>query len=220
MKKLIILLVAFSACANFMYAQNDNAGNKTDYREKLLFGFKAGANYANVYDTKGEDFRADPKFGLAFGAFVAIPIGEYIGIQPEILFSQKGFKGTGAIQTSKYALARTSTYIDVPVLFAFKPSEFITVVAGPEYSFLLEQKDVFSNNSNVSYQQTTSFAGDDVRKSVFGLTGGADITAKHLVFGTRIGWDLLDNRADQSSTTPRYKNLWFQGTLGYRFYAD
>ena len=220
MKKLIIVLIAFSGFANLTYAQKDAQVNKTDYREKLLFGLKAGANYANVYDTKGEDFRADPKFGWAFGLFTAIPIGEYMGIQPEILFSQKGFTGSGSVQTSKYILSRTTSYIDVPILFAFKPSEFFTIVAGPQYSFLLEQKDVFSNDSNVSYQQTTSFAGDDIRKSVFGLTGGIDITAKHLVFGTRIGWDLLDNRADQSSTTPRYKNLWFQGTIGYRFYTD
>ena len=61
-------------------------------QNKVAFGMKAGANYSNVYDSKGEDFNADPKFGLAAGAFLSIPFGQYIGIQPEILFSQKGFK--------------------------------------------------------------------------------------------------------------------------------
>ena len=66
-----------------------------DNREKLSFGIKAGANYSNVYDSEGEDFVADAKFGLAVGGFVSIPLGKFIGVQPEILFSQKGFKSSG-----------------------------------------------------------------------------------------------------------------------------
>jgi hypothetical protein len=48
-----------------------------------------------VYDSQGEEFDADSKFGLAAGAFLQIPFGKYLGIQPEVLFSQKGFKRTG-----------------------------------------------------------------------------------------------------------------------------
>ncbi|WP_255702558.1 outer membrane beta-barrel protein [Fulvivirga ulvae] len=68
-----------------------------DTRGRFQFGLKAGINYSNVYDTKGEKFVADPKFGIAMGVFLAIPVGETIGIQPEVQFSQKGFKATGMI---------------------------------------------------------------------------------------------------------------------------
>ena len=122
MKKIILMIVVVTFMANYSSAQNN-----TDFRTKLRFGLKAGANYSNVYDTKGDAFHADARFGLAAGAFAAIPINKYIGIQPEILFSQKGFQGSGIILGSTYDFKRTLNFIDVPILFALKPSEFITI---------------------------------------------------------------------------------------------
>jgi hypothetical protein len=52
------------------------------------------------------------------------------------------------------------------------------------------------------------------------LTGGFDITMKHIVLSARAGWDLQENHSDGTSSTPRYKNVWYQGTIGYRFYRN
>src|SRR4051812_25034083 len=98
MKKTILAFIALTTVAF-----NSNAQQKiTDSREELQFGIKAGFNYSNVYDTKGDQFNADPKFGLATGAFLAIPIGKYFGIQPELLFSQKGFRASGSTLGNSY----------------------------------------------------------------------------------------------------------------------
>jgi hypothetical protein len=114
MKKIAII---FSACS--MLALNIQAqGSDKDFTEELSFGLKAGLNSSNVYDSKGEDFRADSKLGLAAGVFFAIPLGKYMGIQPEILFSQKGFQASGTILGSPYKFTRTTNFIDIPVLFA------------------------------------------------------------------------------------------------------
>lgn len=191
--------------------------NITDVRAKLMFGLKAGVNYSNVYDTQGEAFRANPKLGFAGGAFLAIPLGTYFGIQPEVLYSQKGFQATGNILGSSYNLTRTSSYVDFPLLFAFKPSEFITILAGPQYSYLVKQKDEFKNEST-SIAQETEFGNENVRKNTLCFTGGLDLTMKHIVLGARAGWDVQNNNGDGSSTTPRYKNMWYQATIGYRFY--
>ena len=212
MEKQILIIAAVTAIANISSAQE----NTTDLRSKLKFGLKIGTNYSNVYDAKGEEFHADPRFGLAAGAFVAIPIGTYMGIQPEILFSQKGFKATGKILESTYKFTRTTSYIDVPVFFTLKPSEFLTVLAGPQYSYLVSQRDVFVNAST-SIEQEQEFVNDNVRKNTLCFTGGGDITLKHVVIGARVGWDLLKNNGDGTSTTPRYKNVWYQATIGYRF---
>lgn len=147
--------------------------NITDVRAKLMFGLKAGVNYSNVYDTQGEAFRANPKLGFAGGAFLAIPLGTYFGIQPEVLYSQKGFQATGNILGSSYNLTRTSSYVDFPLLFAFKPSEFITILAGPQYSYLVKQKDEFKNEST-SIAQETEFGNENVRKNTLCFTGGLD----------------------------------------------
>jgi hypothetical protein len=212
MKKSVLLIMGLTLMAGTLSAQN----NETDLRERLMFGLKAGLNISNVYDTKGEDFEAESKTGLAIGGFVSIPFGKYIGVQPEILFSQKGFKGTGTLFGSPYNISRTINFIDVPLLFALKPSEFFTVVAGPQFSYLLSQKNEFKN-ATTSIAQEQEFENDDIRKNTLCFTGGVDLTLKHLVLGTRVGWDVQSNKGDGSSSTPRYRNVWYQGTIGYRF---
>ena len=215
MKKIILTIAAVTSLIASSKAQD----NETDFREKFTFGLKAGINYSNVYDSQGEEFRADPKFGLAAGIFVAIPIGKYFGIQPEALISQKGFSATGRILGNTYKFTRTTTYLDVPLFFALKPSEFITILGGPQYSYLLKQSDVFANAST-SIAQETEFVNDNIRKNTFGLAVGVDINLKHIVLGARAGWDVTNNNGDGTSTTPRYKNAWYQATIGYRFYSN
>lgn len=213
MKKLVIIVAAITSLSISSNAQE----NQTDFRDKVTFGLKAGLNYSNVYDDQGDEFVASPKFGLAAGAFLALPIGKYFGIQPEVLISQKGFRATGVMLGNTYSFTRTTTYVDVPLLFAFKPSEFISLVAGPQYSYLVKQNDVFKN-STASTEQEKEFSNDNIRKNVLCVTGGIDINLKHIVLGARAGWDIQNNNGDGTSTTPRYKNVWYQGTIGYRFY--
>lgn len=213
MKKILITLSIFSTYLNIANAQD----NVTDFRENLTIGFKAGLNYSNVYDSQGEAFKTDPKFGLAAGAFIAIPFGRYLGLQPEILISQRGFHATGIILGDAYNFTRTTTYLDFPLLFSLKPSEFISLLAGPQYSYLIKQSDVFKN-ATTSIQQQTEFVNDNVRKNILCFTGGIDINLKHIVLGARAGWDFQNNNGDGTSVTPRYKNVWYQGTIGYRFY--
>lgn len=212
MKKLFLLALAVISMGNFINAQN----NETDYREDFKFGLKIGANYANIYDSHGEEFRADGKLGFATGAFLSIPISKYIGVQPEVLISQKGFKATGEFFGSSYELVRTTTYLDIPLFVSVKPSEFFTIMAGPEYSYLLKQKDTFTN-SLIDYEQEQEFTNDDIRKNTLSLIVGADINIKPIVIGLRAAWDLQENQGDGTSNTPRYKNVWYQMTFGYRF---
>jgi hypothetical protein len=212
MRKLILMALSIAITANVSMAQST-----TDTRDKLMLGLKAGGNYSNVYDSKSESFYADPKFGLAAGAFVAIPLGKYFGIQPEVLFSQKGFKSSMTTIFGTQKFTRTTDFIDMPLLFSLKPSEFFTLVAGPQYSFLMKQRDVFSSEaSSTGYDQ--NFDNSNIRRNLLCFTGGLDITLTHYAFGLRAGWDLQQNNGDGSTTEPRYKNMWYQATVGYRFF--
>jgi hypothetical protein len=211
MKTIAIVAALFMSYTSIGIAQ------EIDNREQLQLGVKVGLNYSNVYDAQGEKFNADPKLGFAAGVLLAIPIGKYLGIQPEILISQKGFQASGMILNSPYNFTRTTTYIDVPVLFAFKPTESVTILVGPQYSYLLKQNDVFTSTA-VSYDQEQQFKTDNVRKNIFGFAGGLDINLKHIVLGARVAWDVQNNNGDGTSATPRYKNVWYQATIGYKLY--
>ncbi|OFZ01240.1 MAG: hypothetical protein A3K10_03425 [Bacteroidetes bacterium RIFCSPLOWO2_12_FULL_31_6] len=188
----------------------------SENRDKLKIGIKGGLNYANVYDSEGEEFKADPKFGLALGAFLTIPIGTTIGIQPEVVFSQKGFSATGKILGLNYDFKRTTNYIDVPIFLALKPSEFFTILAGPQFSYLLSRKDVFAT-AITTIEQEQEFENDNIRKNTLGVSVGIDLNFSSLVLGARAAWDLQNNNGDGTSVTPRYKNQWIQATVGFRF---
>lgn len=209
---LILTIVAAVFLTNYISAQS----NTTDVRDKLHFGVKAGLNLSNVYDEEGNEFTADSKLGFAAGAFVSIPIGKIIGVQPEILYSQKGFKASTVIFGHTYEYKRTLSYIDIPLLFAVKPIESLTLLAGPQFSFLTKQKDTFTDGSTIAEQQT-AFENDNLRKNTLCFTGGLDFNMSNLVLGARAGWDLQRNEGDGTSTTPRYKNVWYQATIGFRF---
>jgi hypothetical protein len=212
MKKIILIISAFVLLSASVIAQETNNSSS----DKVRFGLKIGANLSNVYDSKGEEFKADSKMGFAGGAFVSIPIGNFLGIQPELLFSQKGFSATGSLLGSTYKFTRTTNYIDIPLLIAIRPVPQVTILAGPQFSYLMKQHDVFSAGSS-SVEQETVFQNDNIRKNTFCFTGGIDFNLKNIVIGTRAGWDLMNNNGDGTSTTPRYKNVWYQATLGIRF---
>lgn len=201
----------FLFLSGFANAQTD----AVDSRDKLTAGLKAGFNYSNVWDEKGDDFRADPLVGFAGGGFVSIPIGKYLGFQPELLLSQKGFKGEGTLLLSKYTLTRRTTFIDVPLLLQFKPIEYVSLFLGPQYSYLLRETNTYTYGPN-STEQQNEFENSNVRKNILGFVFGADINIKHFVLSGRYCYDLQTNNGDGSSNIPRYKNRWLQFTVGVR----
>ena len=184
-----------------------------------MFGFKLGENASKIFDPKGNAFNSSAKFGNMVGFFMALPIDENIGIEPEILFSQKGFQATGVIADNNYQLRRTIDFIDVPILFQFKLNPFLTICTGPQYSFLLHQHDHFSN-SNLSTEQLNTFENNSLNKNYLGYVIGFDLNFQHLVFGARSGWDITNNSNLNNATSPTYKNVWLQASLGYRFYKN
>ena len=210
----VIAMLTAAKAQETVDARNSNISD-TDTRSNIILGAKLGANLSNVYDSEGENFVADAKLGFVAGGFVTIPLGKLFAIQPEVLYSQKGFKGKGTLLGSDYSYTRTTDYLDVPLFVAFRPIEYLTILAGPQFSYLLSEKNEFSGAINQT--QEDAFNNDNIRKNTFCLIGGADVSFDKLVIGARAGWDLKTNNGDGTSSTPRYKNYWYQLTLGYKF---
>ena len=208
MKKITLIFAAIVLVNSFCNAQ--------DKRDNLHFGLKAGANLSNVYDAQGQNFVADSKYGLAAGVFLSIPLGKVFGIQPEVIYSEKGFKSTGTLLGSTYSLDRSTSFIDVPLLLAIKPISLITIVAGPQFSFLLKNNNSLSSSTGTVEQQKL-FETDNIRKNVLSFAVGTDVNLSNFVIGLRANYDTQNNNGDGTSSTPRYKNAWYQATLGIRF---
>lgn len=207
-KKVALLLSLFNAVLVFSQVVNDT-------RDKLKIGFKAGVNYSNVYDEQGQNFVANGKTGFAAGAFVAIPIGSFFGIQPEIMYSQKGYKATGTALGFIYDYTRTTSYLDIPLLLQIKPIPMVSIVAGPQFSYLLDTKNSFNGNTTTSSEATVNV--DNYKKNIFGFVTGADIEVDHFLVSARAGWDITKSDANGNSEAPRYKNQVLQLAIGYAF---
>ncbi|MGZ3883066.1 MAG: porin family protein [Bacteroidia bacterium] len=213
----LIIAGLLSLCLSTYSQDQTPVAHKRDSRSGLHLGLKFGLNHSDVYDSQGEGFAANPKYGFAGGAFLQIPIGRYLGIQPEVLLSQKGFSGSGRIAGVPYDLTRTSTFIDVPLLLTFKPVKWVYFVAGPQYSYLSNQFDVFKNGG-ATVTQEQNFSNDNIRKNVLGAVVGVDVNLGRMVLSGRYGWDMQTNNGNGTSSTPRYKNVYLQGTIGFRIF--
>jgi hypothetical protein len=77
--------------------------------QSVRFGLKAGASLTNI--TKTGDGAAN-KFGFNGGVLANFAVNDMFSIQPEVLYSNKGFKIKDTSSSQRFAL----NYIDVPVL--------------------------------------------------------------------------------------------------------
>lgn len=210
MKKFITSIVILTLIAG-------NAGAQDQSSEEVQFGIKAGANISNVYDKEGGEYTTKPRMGLALGAFFTIPLGSVLGIQPEIMYSQKGYQASGTISGSDYKFRHTSHFIDVPFFLMLKTGPVLTLLAGPQFSFLLKESDEFTNTTFSDPDiDEDDFANSSVRKNTLGLVIGGDLNFGSIVLGFRAGYDMVHNNGDGTQTAARYKNVYYQGTFGFR----
>jgi hypothetical protein len=209
-KKTALFLMLLTASISFGQEKDTS-----DKRDSFKFGVKAGVNFSNVYDEQGQDFVADGKTGFAAGGFLSIPIGKVIGFQPEVMYSQKGFKATGNLLGFGYNYTRTSSFLDIPLLLQVKPVKGFALVAGPQFSYLLDTKNEF--NGSTSTTQEDAINSQNYKKNIFGFVVGADVNFDQLVLSGRVGWDISQSDTDGNSSDPRYKNQVIQLTLGYTF---
>lgn len=109
------------------------------------FGVKIGLNLSSVYGNDPDEAFPDRELkpGFVAGAYMTYAFLPLLSVQPEVLFSMKGTKGSYPWQTSPPSMAYTETfnYIEVPVLLKvdlplgpavpFKTSVYV----GPDFAF-------------------------------------------------------------------------------------
>ncbi len=193
-------------------------GTITDSTRRCQLGAKIGSNYSGIFDKEGSMFGSEGKYGLAAGVYFRMPLGKYLGLQPEFLFSQKGFKATSQYGGDYFNLSRTVSYFDIPLFLSFQPGQRFTILAGPQYSILLHQRNQYtSNDFNVHQQELLGNVAS--RGNTICLVAGFDVNLGNAVIGARIGYDAFNNNSDGSSNTMEYKNAWIQATLGANLFS-
>ncbi|WP_139924672.1 porin family protein [Hymenobacter sp. DG01] len=127
------------------------AVSSSSYAQGVRLGLRAGANYSNLAGNIRNENTFNNKFGFLGGVMLNADVtGDgFFSIQPEILYSQKGFENKpteytntvlGVGYTEKREGKVNYNYLDVPVLLKVNAGGLI-VEAGPQYSYLLSAND-------------------------------------------------------------------------------
>jgi len=185
MKNLLFLTLVFSAVfLNSLIAQN------------IDFGLKSGMNISSF---TGGDADRNNLIGFHIGAIADIEISEKFYLQPELLYSTQGSEAKNEVKVKV-------DYLTVPLMAKYYVSEKISIEAGPQFAFLLNDKAEYVD-SDLPDEETDASSFD------FGLGAG-------------IGFDITENIFTQArynfgittvAENPDIKNSVFQISLGYKF---
>ncbi|WP_051718730.1 porin family protein [Hymenobacter sp. IS2118] len=105
--------------------------------QEIRFGLKGGVNYSSI--TGNNTAGVESKIGLQAGALANFALSDLISIQPEVLYSQKGYQAE-VNNDIKYKI----NYIDVPLLVKVNAGGLF-FEGGPQVGFLAGAKFSFGD---------------------------------------------------------------------------
>lgn len=111
---------------------------------QVQFGLKAGLNLASIKDVGLDNSKA--RIGYNAGGMLQWKFAEKFLLRPELLYSVKGYRSP-ASQTNDEATASLS-YVNLPILFGFRPTQNLSLLLGPELGFLTSAKSNFGGTSH------------------------------------------------------------------------
>ena len=118
---------------------------------QVTFGLKSGINIAT---TKGLIAFPKNKIGWYGGGFAIIPIHAKFFLQPELLYSSKGY---GVNQRNPYNAPNPNyrfNYICLPILAAYKIDKKTSLLFGPELGYLMVVREVFPDGDNLNVSKS------------------------------------------------------------------
>lgn len=209
-------LFAYLVIALLLGSQSVFADEPRQNEPSLYIGLKAGATLSNIADSKNDKFVSDPRLGYTLGAFVKIHLVDFIGLQPEVLFSQRVLRSSGSYTQIDFTYMRSVNFLDIPIFVTYTPKNHFTFLAGPQFSTIKHQHYKF-NNEFEDVNKEKVIKNTTIRKNTLGIAAGVDYNVSNIIVGARVGRDLIhdDGNTDKLNLFLRY--LWVQATIGYQF---
>ena len=138
-------------------------------------GVKFGLNFANVKNLNA--YSTSNRLGFNTGVTTHINISKQFKLQPELLYSAKGFKYP-SVNGYSAGSARLN-YLSLPVLGCYSVGEGFSLLFGPEFDMLLHANSEYDKTDhNVSKNFNHFGVGLDVGVS-YRLIGGLGVEARY-----------------------------------------
>ncbi len=153
------------------------------YAQFTQYGVKAGLNLSNltVDDANDRNLRT----GFHAGVFGRLGFSEFFSLQPELIYTTKGFTNTYDIAVASSEVDFNLNYIELPINVVYHLSEDFAFMLGPYVGYLVSA-NVDTNNEILDFfdfDTDSELDRDNFNAIDFGLTAGLDFTVQQFVFG-------------------------------------
>ena len=219
MKKTAIILFA----ALFIFALQAQAQVRGGVRAGLnmaTWGGDAVGSFSDMMNATGY-MKSEMRPGLHAGAYLRVPLNNVVSLEPGLYYSGKGMQITQTFETNSIIKPRAtinnnSHYIEMPVLLRFNVGPGFQVYAGPQLSYLVENRvRAEAGILGLSYEHEWK-VDPGLRKADFGITGGLGYEFAggiNLQAGYEYGLSSLD---EGKSNVDAYNRV-IKVSLGYTF---
>jgi len=179
--------------------------------QQSTFGVKAGASLTSY--TGGGSTGAEYKFGFNGGLLANFAVNDAFSIQPELLYSMKGAKGSSNFFGPNIDITQTLHYIDVPVLARINASGLFFEI-GPQVGFLVAANTTASSGTNSQSKDIKSL----FNTVDFGYAAGLGYqVANGPGVGLRYNGGLTDVVKGSNNSSDATRNSAFQLYVSYMF---
>lgn len=216
MKKLLLSATFITALVGSTFAQSSS--DKKGGSNSLTFGIRGGGNMSSIVNSDdAPSFDGQQKFGFHVGAYINLPLADVVSIQPEVLYSQKGYRADRSIgNTTIYKYRVTTGYIDVPVLVKITPTKNFGILVGPQISFLTNTKAKFET-PNATFESQVNNENDNLRNNILGGLAGLEYAVSdNVTIGARYALDFQKNDKNGNSNSLKYRNQVVSLTVGFQ----
>lgn len=172
----------------------------------ITVGPKVGWNITNISNSDAKN-----KMSVNVGAFAEFRFGDFVAVQPEILYSRQGFRDKD--HGDKYKIR--VNYLNIPILAKLFVWDQLSIDLGPQFGFALNSKAKYKDGDTMTKKDVKSVNTFDF-SFVMGVSynlGRLMLSARYNLGLTNV-WDKNDfvwNSGDNN------KNHVFQLSVGYRF---
>ena len=216
MKLSLLFIGALSTAAVF--------SSSSAHAQGIRLGLRAGANYSNLTGNIKNENTYNNKVGFLGGVMLNADVtGDgFFSIQPELLYSQKGFENKptaydNTVAGIGYKEQREGNvnynYLDLPVLFKINAGGFY-VEGGPQVSYLI------SSNKETRVTRTNSLTG---RAETFETQNKNDISQLNrteLGYAAGLGYQAANGLSLGLRYTGAFNDLVKSSTDGSYFNGD
>jgi len=167
--------------------------NDSDLPFHKKYGLLVGVNSATVKVDNSEGDDISSVWGFSFGGFATFQTSPNIIIQPELIYTGKGFKTEINLDDYDYEYKETDewkfAYLEVPVLFKYvfqTGNMYITPFIGPSLSIAMSGKVSYDSYQYYQNYEEEDSGSMDIKNQMedidFGLNFGTDLYFSEKIF--------------------------------------